>query len=180
MVWPGSQTVCADVAVTVAVNPDHTPTAHLLDYAITAGHSHGPPATINGQAADGHTYYVLAGNTPVLVHNTNCPELFKPHSKDGKDGLEHVKDEHMVGGSKTQGNTVFSQYLDEEDVCDLICDTVRTTTGRRNTGTDLDSGLPRDGTIHEKDYGYPIGQAGETGVRVIVNPDGTLRTAMPT
>jgi hypothetical protein len=71
MVWPGSQTACADVAVTVAVNPDHTPTAHLLDYRITAGHSHGPPATINGPAANGHTYYVLAGNTPVLVHNCN-------------------------------------------------------------------------------------------------------------
>ena len=70
MVWPGSQTACADVAVTVAVNPDHTPTAHLLDYRITAGHSHGPPATINGPAANGHTYYVVAGETPVLVHNT--------------------------------------------------------------------------------------------------------------
>jgi len=71
MVWPGSQTACADVAVTVAVNPDHTPTAHLLDYRITAGHSHGPPATINGPAANGHTYYVLAGTAPVLVHNNN-------------------------------------------------------------------------------------------------------------
>ncbi|HEY7223869.1 MAG TPA: HNH endonuclease signature motif containing protein [Micromonosporaceae bacterium] len=73
MVWLESQAVCADVAVTVAVNPDHTPTAHILDYRITAGHSHGPPATINGPEANGHTYYVLAGDTPVLVHNTNGP-----------------------------------------------------------------------------------------------------------
>jgi hypothetical protein len=31
MAWPGSQIVCADVAVTVAVNPDHAPTADPLD-----------------------------------------------------------------------------------------------------------------------------------------------------
>lgn len=82
MVWPGSQTACADVAVTVAVNPDHTPTAHLLDYRITAGHSHGPPATINGPAANGHTYYILADDTPVLVHNCGdgSPRVFEVNS----------------------------------------------------------------------------------------------------
>lgn len=74
MVWSGSPTVCADVAVTVAVNPDHAPTAHLLDYRITAGHSHGPPTAINGPAPNGHTYYVLAGDTPVLAHNAGCDE----------------------------------------------------------------------------------------------------------
>lgn len=70
MEWPGSQTVCADVAVTVAVNPDHPPTADLLHYRITAGHSHGPPVAINGPAPRWHTYYVMIGNTPVLVHNS--------------------------------------------------------------------------------------------------------------
>jgi hypothetical protein len=69
MEWLESQAVCADVAVTVAVNPGYTPTAHLLDYRITAGHSHGPPASVDVLAPDTHTYYVLAGETPVLVHN---------------------------------------------------------------------------------------------------------------
>ncbi|WP_371778487.1 polymorphic toxin-type HINT domain-containing protein [Streptosporangium subroseum] len=34
--------------------------------------------------ADIHTYYVLAGATPVLVHNSNCPPGGAPRSSDGK------------------------------------------------------------------------------------------------
>ena len=111
MEWPGSQALCADVAVTVAVNPDHTPTTDLLDYRITAGHSHGPPAIINGSASNGHTYYVLAGATPALVHNTakdcgddNLGEEIKEHALDpAEDARKKVEDLHgaaeELGGS---------------------------------------------------------------------------------
>lgn len=41
----------------------------LLDYRVTAGRSHGPPAAFDAQRNAHQTYYVLAGDTPVLVHN---------------------------------------------------------------------------------------------------------------
>jgi hypothetical protein len=69
IVWSGSQTPFPDVAVTVAVNPDHSASIDLLDYRVTAGRSRGPPIAIDAQRTREHTYYVLAGTTPVLVHN---------------------------------------------------------------------------------------------------------------
>ena len=69
MVWLGSQGLCADVAVTAAVSSDNTDTINLLDYRIAAGHSYGPPITVDEPRSTQHTYYVLAGETPVLLHN---------------------------------------------------------------------------------------------------------------
>jgi hypothetical protein len=71
MVWPGSPKACADVAVTVAVKPNCSASIDLLDYHVTAGHSHGPPTAVDAQRNAHQTYYVLAGDTPVLVHNQN-------------------------------------------------------------------------------------------------------------
>jgi len=71
MVWSGSQRLCADVAVTVAVKPDCSVATDLLDYRVTAGHSHGPPAFVDAQRSAHQTYYVFAGTTPVLVHNND-------------------------------------------------------------------------------------------------------------
>jgi hypothetical protein len=71
MVWAESQRPCTDVAVTVAVNPTPTASADLLGYRVTAGHSHGPPTAFDAQRNAHQTYYVLAGNTPVLVHNND-------------------------------------------------------------------------------------------------------------
>ncbi|MFF1626950.1 polymorphic toxin-type HINT domain-containing protein [Streptomyces sp. NPDC058272] len=118
-----------------------------------------------------HTYYVLAGATPVLVHNSNC-NLF-----DG-DGWQHVLHEHVNGSpGVAPGNTTFSDYLDLDDIGDLIQDTAKTR-GRPNT-PDPATGLPRDGTIHTYDFEYPVGSRGETSVEVILNTDGSLRTAYP-
>ncbi|MFJ6574142.1 polymorphic toxin-type HINT domain-containing protein [Streptomyces sp. NPDC091292] len=117
-----------------------------------------------------HTYYVLAGETPVLVHNNNC-NLF-----DG-DGWQHVLDEHVDGSpGVTPNNTTFSNYADLDEIAELIEDTAKTP-GRRNTPDG--AGKPRDGTIHTHDFGYPVGSRGETSVEVILNPDGSLRTAYP-
>jgi hypothetical protein len=69
MAWPASQPTCAEVAVTVAVNTHQPASGDLLDYQITAGHNHGPPTTIDDPRSTLHTYYVIAGDTPVLVHN---------------------------------------------------------------------------------------------------------------
>jgi hypothetical protein len=107
--------VCADVAVTVAVNPDHTPTADLLAYRIAAGHSHGPPATINGSAPRWHTYYVLAGDTPVLVHN--CGDArFSVDSKGTATDLQGTIDASRVRFTQ---NSAGSTFKDGRPVADL-------------------------------------------------------------
>lgn len=69
MVWPGSQSLSAGVAVNAAVNVHNRGSSDYSEYLISAGHSHGPPTAVNVQFCHEQTYYVLAGNTPVLVHN---------------------------------------------------------------------------------------------------------------
>jgi hypothetical protein len=114
---------------------------------------------------------VLAGAAPALVHNSNC-NLY-----DG-DGWQHVLNEHVDGSpGVAQGNTMFSNYLDLDDIAELIEDAAKTR-GRTNT-PDRVTGRPRDGTIHTLDFEYPVGSRGETSVEVILNPNGSLRTAYP-
>ncbi|MEU4245738.1 Hint domain-containing protein [Actinoplanes sp. NPDC026619] len=117
-----------------------------------------------------HTYYVLAGSTPVLVHNDGC--TISPQ------GWKHVKDFHRPGGvGLDESKGVFSGT--DEQVQDIIQQTVMRGRPRRNTGG-------RDGTVYEWDFGRPIGAKSQNEgggeaqqVRVVVNPDGTLRTAHP-
>ncbi|MEV0018545.1 polymorphic toxin-type HINT domain-containing protein [Streptomyces tendae] len=117
-----------------------------------------------------HTYYVLAGETTVLVHNNNC-NLFNG------DGWQHVLDEHIDGSpGVTPGNATFSNYADLDEIGELIEDTAKTPGGRNTPDA---AGRPRDGTIHTHDFGYPVGSRGETSVEVTLNPDGSLRTAYP-
>jgi RHS repeat-associated protein len=152
---PG-MTLLTDQGTTVAVDGNRAFTKRARTYNLTVD--------------DLHTYYVLAGETPVLVHNSNC-NLF-----DG-DGWQHVLDEHVDGSpGVTQGNTTFSNYMDLDEIGELIEDASKTP-GRRNTPDA--AGRPRDGTIHTHDFDYPVGSRGETSVEVILNPDGSLRTAYP-
>ncbi|SCG71554.1 RHS repeat-associated core domain-containing protein [Micromonospora halophytica] len=118
-----------------------------------------------------HTYYVLAGNTPVLVHNANrC--VISPQ------GWKHVQDFHRPGGvGVDRSKGVFTGTDDE--VQDLIGQTVQRGRPQRNT-------QGRDGTVYEWDFGRPIGTKSRNSgggeaqqIRVVVNPDGTLRTAHP-
>ncbi|MER7672439.1 polymorphic toxin-type HINT domain-containing protein [Kitasatospora sp. NPDC096128] len=59
---------------------------------IAAVHSYQKPiVTYNLTVSESHTYYVLAGNTPVLVHNSNCgPEITGVNV--GKKWGKHSKD----------------------------------------------------------------------------------------
>ncbi|WP_051703909.1 RHS repeat-associated core domain-containing protein [Glycomyces sp. NRRL B-16210] len=119
-----------------------------------------------------HTHFVLAAHLPILVHNQVCGKLFEGN------GLQHVLNEHVIGSpGVTAGNTTFADWSDMDDIMELIQDAA-STPGRPNT-PDPRTGLPRDGTIHTLDFEYPIGSNGETIVEVILNSDGTLRTAYP-
>jgi RHS repeat-associated protein len=122
-------------------------------------------------AVDGiHTYHV--GQRDVLVHNV-CPDrLFSG------DGWQHALYEHVDGSpGVAANNTTFSNYLELDDIGDLIEDAA-STAGRQNY-PDPATGIARDGTIHTLDVGYPIGSRGETTIEVILNTNGSLRTAYP-
>lgn len=135
--------------------------------------------TYNLTVADLHTFYVLAGPTPVLVHNSVCDPLFEG------EGFQHALQNHVIGSpGASLDKTVFSGYMDADEIGDLIIEAVRTTTGRPNT-VDPATGLPRDGLIHTLEFDFPVGTTQGNNpdllyfVEVIVNPNGSIRTAYP-
>ncbi|MFI9384807.1 polymorphic toxin-type HINT domain-containing protein [Kutzneria sp. NPDC052558] len=123
-----------------------------------------------------HTYYVAAGLTPVLVHNCGLTIT--------DDSWQHVTDFHRPGGVGVDDSKgVFNGKA--KDVKSLLRETVQRGRPQQNT-PDPVTGEARDGTIYEWDFGRTIGKlsvndggADATAIRVIVNPDGTLRTAHP-
>ena len=104
--WPGSQNLSVPVAVNTAVNINNSiPNTHQ-QYRISAGHSHGPPASVNALCCGEQTYYVLAGDTPVLVHNCNV-DYFDPDN----DLLNAVHNQRFADGNR--GNTyAAARYRD--------------------------------------------------------------------
>ncbi|MBO0806433.1 MAG: hypothetical protein J2P25_25570 [Nocardiopsaceae bacterium] len=108
----------------------------------------------------------------------DCSNLFKG------DWFKHIRDRHMKGGAAVDDySSIFQDYWDEEDIRDLIQDTVEYGSESQNT-PDPDTGEPRDGTLYTKTFDYPIGyrQGDPTEKRntliVVENPDGTLRTIL--
>ncbi|WP_030194093.1 hypothetical protein [Streptomyces sp. NRRL S-87] len=59
-----------------------------------------------------HTYYVLAGKTPVLVHNTNCVDAMLDDASE-----LYVQRKHMPGGDLvTSDKSVFNADVDLDDL----------------------------------------------------------------
>ncbi|MBC6463510.1 polymorphic toxin-type HINT domain-containing protein, partial [Actinomadura sp. HBU206391] len=70
-----------------------------------------------------HTYYVEAGNTPVLVHNSNCGL--------GRDLIDGDAQYHIIAGNRTggghkwpgqPGKTVFPESWDTDKILDGVAD----------------------------------------------------------
>ncbi|RSM97450.1 hypothetical protein DMA10_12005 [Streptomyces sp. WAC 01420] len=130
--------------------------------------------------SDIHTYYVLAGATPVLVHNSNG--LCGTAALENGD-WQHIVDRHRPGGALVDDAAgIFTGKA--KHVRQRIADTINRGTPRPNT-PDPVTGAARPGQIYEWDFGVPVGRAGPangggelTGVRVIVN-DGKVVTAFP-
>jgi hypothetical protein len=61
MVWLGSQGSSAGVAVNATINVHSRATLAYSQYRVAAGHSHGPPTTVNAPFCREQTYYVVAG-----------------------------------------------------------------------------------------------------------------------
>jgi RHS repeat-associated protein len=118
-----------------------------------------PRTMLNLTVADIHTYYVIAGNTPVLVHNS-CGSNFAP----GKDQIHY--DKHVLGkmpdGSSKPGGADMPEFLDKNDYV----------SGAR----DLLDGGPGSGVL-EGTRGTDVSRydtgSGAFGVR---SADGTIRT----
>jgi RHS repeat-associated protein len=127
-----------------------------------------------------HTYYVLAGETPVLVHNSNG--LCGTAALENGD-WQHILDRHRPGGAKVDAKSgIFTGKA--KHVRGRIAETINRGTPRPNT-PDPETGRPRAGQIYEWDFGVTVGRAGPangggelTGIRVVVN-DGKVVTAFP-
>ncbi|WP_328677965.1 toxin C-terminal domain-containing protein [Streptomyces sp. NBC_00322] len=72
-----SATLLTDDGTTVTVTNNRAFTKHARTYNLTV--------------EDLHTYYVLAGKTPVLVHNSNCNSLTRAQSDDVANFLGYTK-----------------------------------------------------------------------------------------
>ncbi|MEU5098829.1 RHS repeat-associated core domain-containing protein [Streptomyces sp. NPDC020996] len=85
---------------------------------------HGSHETRNLTIDGLHTYYVLAGQTPVLVHNSNCSGI-------GRDLIGGQEQFHIIHGDRTggghkwpgqPGKTVFPRGWDTDKILDSIAD----------------------------------------------------------
>ncbi|MGW2843742.1 RHS repeat-associated core domain-containing protein [Streptomyces sp. NPDC001274] len=123
-----------------------------------------------------HTYYVLAGQTPVLVHNSNG--LCGTAALENGD-WQHILDRHRPGGAliDDEAGILIGK---EKKVRQRIVDAI-------NRGTPKPNTQGRPGQIYEWDFGpgNVVGKAGPangggdlTRIRVIVN-DGKVVTAFP-
>ena len=119
-------------------------------------------------ATSRHDFYVSVGagsQTAVLVHNVDC----------GSEIENHVMPRHGPGTEGNGGGT-FSEGTTPNDIQSMIDDTVENGSARPNTGG-------RAGTIFEQDLGSPIGTningQESSSLRVVLNEDGTLKTAFP-
>lgn len=82
--------------------------------------------TYNLTVADLHTYYVLAGRTPVLVHNSNCPGIGR-ELIDGQVQFHIITGDATGGGHKwpgQPGKSVFPQGWDTDKILDSVADVV--------------------------------------------------------
>ncbi|MFE7787279.1 polymorphic toxin-type HINT domain-containing protein, partial [Streptomyces nigrescens] len=73
-----------------------------------------------------HTYYVLAGETPVLVHNSNCGigrELI------GDERADHILDGHRYPGAP--GKDAFPQGWSDDQILDAVADVVTSPNSQR-------------------------------------------------
>jgi len=84
---------------TTRIRAVHNFTGHVITYNLTV--------------SDLHTYYVLAGNTPVLVHNSDC--IIDPMLDDTSEA--YVRSKHFAGGSAVdQTKGIFNDDVDLDQI----------------------------------------------------------------
>ncbi|WUQ26993.1 polymorphic toxin-type HINT domain-containing protein [Streptomyces sp. NBC_00239] len=81
--------------------------------------------TYNLTVDDLHTYYVLAGQTPILVHNSNCPTGVGRELIDGQAQFHIIHGDKTGGGHKwpgQAGKSVFPPNWGTDDILDAVAD----------------------------------------------------------
>ncbi|TDU91872.1 RHS repeat-associated protein [Kribbella voronezhensis] len=115
-----------------------------------------------------HTYYVLAGATPVLVHNCGGPVHLSDEVID-----THVLPNHGAG---TPGEgTKFHEDLDPDDFGSLANEAV----SGSPVPSRVDSVTGNHAHDHDFGPGRTISEDGSTRMRVWVDPDRNVRTMHP-
>ena len=110
---------------------------------------------------------MLAGNTPVLVHNTGpCDPGIIVTPK----GTRKIQDAHMAGGTRLGGR---SQFFDQETVDGLV-----------EQARGVQPRLVGKNYVREVNAGRPVGVERSTGLptdfyTVVTNSNGHLITAYP-
>ena len=142
-------------------------TADGTTVTVTGVHNfHQRQVTYDLTVAELHTYYVLAGATPVLVHNCGGPVSLSDEQID-----THILPRHGPGSPAT--GSKFSDDVDPDDFEDMANEVV--------SGSPMPTKVdPVTGNhAHEHDLGRVVGENGETKVRVWVDEAGNVRTMHP-
>ena len=115
-----------------------------------------------------HTFYVLAGTTPVLVHNCGGPVRLTDDAID-----THILPLH--GPGTPAAGTKFHEDLDPDDFGSLANEAVRGSP----VPSRVDSVTGNHAHDHDFGPGRVIGENGSTRMRVWVDPEGNVRTMHP-
>lgn len=122
----------------------------------------------NLSVTDIHTYYVITGNTPVLVHNCGGPVRLSDKTID-----THIIPRH--GPGTPAAGTKFHDDLDPDSFGPLANEAV--------SGSPVPSRVDRVTGNHAHDHdfgpGRVVGENGSTRMRVWVDPEGNVRTMHP-
>ena len=94
-------------------------------------------------------------------------------------GWQHVLYRHV---SASKGVTMDTPEFSRRAKLDEIEDWVQTAAhapGHPNARIDRRTGRVRNGMIHSYTFQHPVGSKGEKSIEVVLNTDGSLRTAYP-
>lgn len=113
---------------------------------------------------------MLAGKTPVLVHNANCIV--------GTRQFDHAWDEHSPGGAYHKAGkveNVFADGIDKARFRGMVDEAIKNGTHVPRSKSD-----PRGGYYSDYDFGdVEVGAMGQNGMRIAVDDAGNFVTAMP-
>ncbi len=137
-----------------------------------------PAVVHNLTVADLHTYFVVVGDAPTLVHNSSCPigtriqaSSDAANSAASNPSQIFIKDKHLsdFGGRFSQFNT-SSRSEAQEWVAE----------GLRSPNAVFMANPQQPSTFRVVvDLGRPVGTNGQTGIRAIVTDDGRVINAFP-
>ena len=126
-----------------------------------------PAVVHNLTVAEHHTYYVLAGTTPVLVHNATCgPAVTIPGLKPMWDGADRLTIEAFLGGNMPVG----FPYIDAFDEAGRVATSIKTIDWRFDSYRISNSAITSTGKQHVNDL-LNFSRNGATGGGRTVSPD---------